>query len=74
MRRTFVGSHEKLTTGKDYSLTIARGGGSCTAFIETEAGNVTIDYTSLSEIAKDWKVIVESKEESKKKKKKRRNK
>lgn len=74
MRRTFVGSHEKLTTGKDYSLTIARGMGLATAFVETEAGNVTIDYTSLSEIAKDWKVIVESKEESKKKKKKRRNK
>lgn len=72
MRRTFVGSHEKLTTGKDYTLTIARGMGLATAFVETEFGEVTIDYNSLSEIAKNWKSIAEPKEESKKKKKKRR--
>lgn len=72
MRRTFVGSHEKLTTGKDYTITIARGMGLATAFIETELGEVTIDYKSLSEVAKDWKSIAEPKENSKKKKKKRR--
>lgn len=72
MRRTFVGSHEKLTTGKDYTLTIARGMGLATAFVETEFGEVTIDYSSLSEIAKNWKLIVEPKEDNKKKKKKRR--
>ena len=72
MRRTFVGSHEKLTTGKDYTLTIARGMGLATAFVETEFGKVIIDYNSLSEIAKNWKSIAEPKENIKKKKKKRR--
>lgn len=76
MKRTFIGKHEKLETGKDYTLSIARGCGGATAFVDIgESETVNINYNSLSEIAKEWKSIVENPtNNSKNKKKKRRNK